>query len=143
MTPCIDKGTAGSKTVKMHRSAIWQIKVRGEPPPKFSWFKDGTKLNPDSEDYIIKSEEYQGGATAILSLPRSLMEDAGTYTLKAENRNGSDSIDLDLIVLDPMKECDCDMFKRGNLGCSCSGSFRHSELSAQQILMVDFGEPPP
>ena len=30
------------------------------------------------------------------------MSDAGTYTLVAENRNGKDKIDLDLIVLELM-----------------------------------------
>jgi hypothetical protein len=52
------------------------------------------------------------------------MHDAGTYTLVAENRNGSDKVDLDLIVLDPMKDCDCDMFKSARLECACSCGFR-------------------
>ena len=142
VTPCIDKGTAGSKTVKVHRSAIWQVKVRGEPPPTFTWLKDGRPVDCN-DDYMTERHEYQGGALAILHIPRTQFDDAGTYTLKAENRNGSDKIDLDLIVLDPMKECDCDMFKRGNLGCSCSRGFRQTELSATQILVLDFGEPPP
>lgn len=52
------------------------------------------------------------------------MHDAGTYTLVAENRNGSDQIDLDLIVLDQMDDGKCDMFKHGTLGCTCSAGFR-------------------
>ena len=52
------------------------------------------------------------------------MIDAGTYTLVAENRNGMDKVDLDLIVLDPMNDCDCDMFKTGSLACHCSSGFR-------------------
>ena len=55
------------------------------------------------------------------------MSDAGLYTLVAENRNGSDKVDLDLIVLDAMQECDCDMFKSGSLGCHCSSGFRYKK----------------
>ena len=43
------------------------------------------------------------------------MSDAGTYTLVAENRNGKDKIDLDLVVLDLMQDCECDMFKSANV----------------------------
>ncbi|XP_059094392.1 twitchin-like [Tigriopus californicus] len=142
LRPMIDKGAAGSKSVRVHRSAIWHIKVKGEPPPQFSWFKGGQRLH-NSDEYIIATDEYQGGATAMLQVFRSQMHDAGTYTLVAENRNGSDQIDLDLIVLDQMDDGKCDMFKHGTLGCTCSAGFRHNELSAQQILMVDFGDPPP
>ncbi len=53
------------------------------------------------------------------------MNDAGTYTLVAENRNGTDKVDLDLIVLNPMTDCDCDMFKSGSLECFCSSGFRY------------------
>ena len=53
------------------------------------------------------------------------MSDAGTYTLVAENRNGTDKVPMDLIVLDPMNDCDCDMFKSADLECHCSSGFRH------------------
>lgn len=64
------------------------------------------------------------------------MNDAGTYTMVAENRNGSDKVDLDLIVLDPMTDCDCDMFKNASLGCHCSSGFRYDCIDIQ--LNVDF-----
>eukprot|EP00095_Tigriopus_kingsejongensis_P009301 maker-scaffold175_size286436-snap-gene-1.53 protein:Tk09301 transcript:maker-scaffold175_size286436-snap-gene-1.53-mRNA-1 annotation:"low quality protein: twitchin-like" len=142
LRPCIDKGAAGSKSVRVHRSAIWHIKVKGEPPPQFSWYKNGNKLI-NSDEFVIATDEYQGGATAMLQVFRSQMHDAGTYTLVAENRNGSDKIDLDLVVLAQMDDGDCNMFKHGMRGCTCSAGFRHNELSAQQILTVDFGDPPP
>ena len=53
------------------------------------------------------------------------MSDAGTYTLVAENKNGTDKVPMDLIVLDPMNDCDCDMFKNADLECHCSSGFRH------------------
>lgn len=68
--PMIDKGAAGSKSVRVHRSAIWQIKVKGEPPPEFSWFKGGQRLH-NSDEFVIATDEYQGGATATLKILRS------------------------------------------------------------------------
>ena len=67
------------------------------------------------------------------------MSDAGTYTLRAENRNGSDKVsevieannilimmkvDLDLVVLETGHDAECELLKSGNLECRCSQSFR-------------------
>ena len=112
-----------SKSVKVNRSAIWHIKCKGEPPPTFSWYKDG-KLLADSPEIKIETDQSQGSATAMMQVVKSQMDDAGCYTLVAENRNGKDTVDLDLIVLDLMQDCDCQMFKSGTLGCACSKSFR-------------------
>merc|ERR1712226_190801 len=35
--PSIDKGQAGSKTVRTNRTAYWKINCAGEPPPTFVW----------------------------------------------------------------------------------------------------------
>ena len=53
------------------------------------------------------------------------MSDAGTYTLVAENKNGIDKVPMDLIVLDPMNDCECNMFKSVDLQCHCSLEFRY------------------
>ena len=76
------------------------------------------------------------------------MSDAGTYTLRGENRNGSDKVfiyawtmlmtsrpdhdhgdattqvDLDLVVLETGHDVDCELLKAGNLECRCAQSFR-------------------
>ena len=73
------------------------------------------------------------------------MPDAGTYTLRGENRNGSDEVrkqhqqitniliisltigmkvDLDLVVLETGHDAECELLKSGNLECRCSQSFR-------------------
>jgi hypothetical protein len=60
---------AGSKTVKAGRSAIWHLRVRGEPPPTFTWSKKDTgKTLVPSDEFLVHSEDYQGGATAILQI---------------------------------------------------------------------------
>jgi len=118
---------------------VWRINVKGEPPPSFSWWKDGKKIETNDE-FSVEFEEYQGGSTAILQILKTQMSDAGTYTLRAENRNGSDKVDLDLVVLETGHDLECDMLKSANLECRCSQSFRTSELSPQMQIAVDFAD---
>ena len=47
------------------------------------------------------------------------MEDGGKYSLVAENKNGRDVVDLELIVVDEVPVGDCDMFLHGTLECRC------------------------
>ena len=123
VAPTIDKGAGGSKSVKVNRMTVWRINVKGEPPPQFSWWKDGKQI-VNSEEYQIEMEEYQGGSTAILQILKTQFHDAGTFTLRGDNRNGSDKVDLDLVVLDTTHDVECEMLKNGNLECRCSQSFR-------------------
>ena len=73
------------------------------------------------------------------------MSDAGTYTLWGENRNGSDKVDLDLVVLDTAPDCECEMLKSGNLECRCSQSFRFVWFllfyKIVEIKIFQFSEP--
>lgn len=139
LAPTIDKGAGGSKSVKVNRLTCWRINVKGEPPPTFTWQKDGQPVK-SNEKYLVETIEYQGGATAILQILKTQMEDAGTYTLHASNRNGTDKVDLDLIVLESQHDTDCDMFKSASLECNCTSSFRTSELSPALQIAVNFGE---
>lgn len=83
MSPSIDKGQAGSKTVRTNRTACWQIKCRGEPPPTFTWVHaNGTEIQHGTENFSILYEEYQGGATTTLICHRARMIDGGTYSLQ-------------------------------------------------------------
>ena len=68
VAPNIDKGY--SKSVKANRPAIWQIKVKGEPPPMFKWFKDGQQIH-HSPEFVIERKEFQGGAVAMLTISRT------------------------------------------------------------------------
>jgi len=141
LAPTIDKGAGGSKSVKVNRMTVWRINVKGEPPPVFTWWKDGKQIK-SNEDYSTECQTYQGGSTAILQILKTQMSDAGTYTLRGENRNGSDKVDLDLVVLDTAPDCECEMLKSANLECRCEHSFRTSELPAAMQIAVEFGEEP-
>lgn len=75
------------------------------------------------EQFTVLRDEYQGGATTILLINHAKMSDAGTYTLTATNRNGTEKVDLDLIVIDKLPDCDCDMYKSANKMCTCQHSY--------------------
>lgn len=59
MAPSIDKGQAGSKTVRVNRTVFWQIKCRGEPPPVFTWVHPVHGELSSSEQYTVMTDEYQ------------------------------------------------------------------------------------
>ena len=100
MAPTIDKGAGGSKSVKVNRMTVWRINVKGEPPPVFTWWKDGKKIETN-EDFLVEFQEYQGGSTAILQIlktqvtlffllllffPQPITPDARCWTIHFERR---------------------------------------------------------
>ena len=70
------------------------------------------------------------------------MSDAGTYTLVAENKNGIDKVPMDLIVLDPMNDCECNMFKSVDLQCHCSLEFRYGLAQFSEKVWNQYGRGP-
>ena len=156
LSPSIDQGSGGSKMVKLNRMATFQIKARGEPRATFSWLKEGQKLSSsegkrpgwsplvwssyrDNAGIVMSVSEHpdpaEQSSVVILQIVRSQMTDAGKYSLLAENKNGSDRVDLDLIVIDEVPVCDCDMFLNGNLECGCHIRFR-TETSDQEMARM-------
>jgi len=75
------------------------------------------------ERWTILYDEYQGGATTTLVINRVRMEDAGTFSLEAVNRNGKEKVDLDLIVLDDLPDVECRFFLKGDSKCTCPISY--------------------
>merc|ERR1711872_847128 len=96
-------------TVRTSRTACWQIRCRGEPPPVFTWVHPVHGELSSNDNFTVMTEEYQGGATTTLVINHAKPEDKGTYTLQAENRNGKEKVDLDLIVLDHLPDCECNL----------------------------------
>jgi predicted RNA-binding protein with TRAM domain len=131
LAPGIDKGAAGSKMVKMNRLTCFQIKVKGEPAPSFTWTKEGKVVEAAdgvvSKTVVEHPDPAEQSCIVTLQLLRTQMEDAGKFTLTATNKNGTDQVDLDLIVLDDVPVCDCDMFLNGSLECTCNNRFRAEE----------------
>ena len=94
-----------------------------EPPPTFIWTHPVHGEIKSNEDYTILHEEYQGGSKTTLVIHHAKMTDAGTYSLQADNRNGTEKVDLDLIVLDTLPECDCFLYLKADKNCSCPISY--------------------
>ena len=94
-----------------------------EPPPEFTWVHHAEGEMSNCERWSIRREEYQGGSTTTLTIHHASTADAGTFTLEAKNRNGAEKVDLDLIVLDNLPDCECDMFLRGDKMCTCNQSY--------------------
>lgn len=140
LAPSIDKGQAGSKTVRTGRTAFWQIKCRGEPPPVFTWWHPVHGELSDCQDFTVRTDEYQGGAITTLVVHHAKNEDRGTYSLQAENRNGKEKIDLDLIVLDDQEHI-CDFYQNGNKQCSCQHSYTGKDpwMSALMSQLDTYG----
>jgi len=140
LPPSIDKGQAGSKTVRTNRTAIWQIKCRGEPPPTFVWTHPVHGELKSHDDYSILHDEYQGGSTTTLVIRHAKSSDAGTYSLEAINRNGREKVELDLIVLDTLPECECLMFKTADKMCSCTHSYTGPDEGLKRLIEMQFND---
>ena len=80
-----------------------------------------------SKTVVEHPDPAEQSCIVTLQLLRTQMEDAGKFSLTATNRSGSDQVDLDLIVLDDVPVCDCDMFLNGSLECTCNNRFRAEE----------------
>ena len=99
------------------------VSLNSEPPPTFVWTHPRLGDLSSNEDFTVLHEEYQGGSTTTLVIHHAKNSDKGTYSLTAENRNGKEKVDLDLIVLDTLPDGECDLFLHANKMCSCSLSY--------------------
>ena len=82
-------------TIKVGRNHKWSADVRGEPPPTITWiWRDNIPLS-DSERIKVTNVDYH----TEFSILKCLRKDAGKYKVIAENRNGRDEVQVELIVL--------------------------------------------
>lgn len=80
--------------VKVSRSMKWAVDYLGEPDPEVSWiFKESIQSNTDRIN--IENTDHH----TEFALTNAKRKDAGMYTLKVENRNGSDQETVELVVL--------------------------------------------
>lgn len=75
------------------------IKVSGQPPPEITWYKDGTKLTSSRDFEII-----QEGDIHSLYIPEVFYEDAGKFSVTAENPAGKSQCQAELRIQAPMEE---------------------------------------
>ena len=63
--------------------------------------------------------------------------DAGLYKLTAENALGSDSLEIDLIVLDDLDGCECAMFSTADLACTCRHRYGQFTFNFSKATLLD------
>lgn len=79
----------GNTTVRSGSKVNLTCVVRGDPVPRISWVKDGSRIPPraDSND------------TNSLIIEKAVFEDRGVYRCIAVNRAGNDSRQVRMTVL--------------------------------------------
>lgn len=70
-----------------------KCKVGGYPPPKTTWYKDGTPLR-NEPPYEITTRNGE----AVLKVPQAEEEDGGVYSCLATNPSGQDSTSSNVTV---------------------------------------------
>lgn len=95
LAPKIDRTNLNEIRVKAGMSFNFECKVTGEPMPETKWLiknkeiKSGDGVKVTHSDYFTK-----------ISVKNASRSDAGTYTVTAENINGKDIAEVNVIVLD-------------------------------------------
>ncbi|XP_023931299.1 twitchin isoform X3 [Lingula anatina] len=72
-----------------------KVPISGAPTPTVTWDKNGKGILPDNRTSMDNNDE-----EANFHIPISKREDTGKYTITATNKNGTDSGDINVIVLD-------------------------------------------
>lgn len=81
-------------TVRAGQSVKFDVDVKGEPAPTLTWLihggelQSGLRIKIDNQDYNTK-----------LTITDTTRKNKGTYTLRAENCNGFDEANVDVIIL--------------------------------------------
>lgn len=94
LKPQIDRTNLKNITIKSGRSHKFEVDVIGEPAPEIKWtFNEGPLV--DSENVKIETKEYH----TDLQLIKAKRKQTGKYTITATNRNGSDTVTVEVSVL--------------------------------------------
>lgn len=81
--------------VRAGQSVKFDVDVKGEPAPTLTWFFKDQDLIPTGQSRI-ENEDYN----TKLSIVDSERRHTGVYKLKAENVNGVDEAEVEVIILD-------------------------------------------
>lgn len=92
--PKIDRTNLVPVRIKAGQSFVFDVNISGEPPPDKKWMLKKKEVTPSSVTNI-KFSDYN----TKLRVTGATREENGTYTIIAENSNGKDSADVEVIVL--------------------------------------------
>ncbi|CAG2106083.1 unnamed protein product, partial [Medioppia subpectinata] len=96
LKPYIDRTNLKNIIIKSGRSHKYDVDIRGEPPPTVVWTfsETNTKLSDDI-NIKIENRDYH----SELTVSKATRKQSGKYTITATNKNGTDSVVVDLTVL--------------------------------------------
>lgn len=98
-------------------SAMMELKVDGFPKPDIKWSFKGKPIEPGGRYRFL----FEDSETMTLIIKGVTMEDAGVYSVHAQNDLGEDSIDLRLIV-----RCAPKIITPGSITCPAGEAFKMS-----------------
>lgn len=93
--PCINREKLKPIKVRAGQTVKFDVDVKGEPAPVTTWKFKEQEVYPSGQ-IRIENEDYN----TKLTLLDTTRKDSGIYTLKAENINGVDEAEVEVIVLD-------------------------------------------
>ncbi|CAG2053028.1 unnamed protein product, partial [Timema podura] len=95
LAPKIDRTNLIEVRIKAGQNFGFDVKVSGEPPPTTKWLIRGKEVK-SSDRVKVHHTEYN----TKLNVRMATRAESGTYTITAENVNGKDTAEVDVIVLD-------------------------------------------
>nr|XP_040219908.2 twitchin isoform X6 [Anopheles coluzzii] len=102
LAPKIDRKNLDKKILRSGQLLNVEADVTGEPAPKVTWEFKGKPVDGKEDERIkLDNEEYKTNLV-IRNLKRS---DAGIYKITAKNPSGTDTVDLELVVLAKPSKC--------------------------------------
>ncbi|KHJ77567.1 fibronectin type III domain protein, partial [Oesophagostomum dentatum] len=93
LKPWIDREKMKTITIKVGQDVIFDVPVRGEPPPTKTWTFNDKPI--DDKKISIVDEDYR----TEFVLRVATRAHAGKYTLTAKNASGTDTHSVEVIVL--------------------------------------------
>lgn len=92
--PRIDRTNLKTVIIKVGRNHTFNVDISGEPPPEVKWTLNEIECVA-SDHYTLKNVEYHSD----FGLVNAIRKQTGIYTITATNRNGTDSVTVDVTVL--------------------------------------------
>ncbi|CAF0916357.1 unnamed protein product [Adineta ricciae] len=126
--------------------------VKGHPPPKITWLRDGKVLS-NKDGFDIQVDEKTG--RSIFIIPQATVKHSGKYECKVENQYGTHTAEINIDVLPPpvtqqkLKDFDVSRGQEVTITVTANGSplpactWFHDDKPLQakpnRIIMIDEG----
>lgn len=105
--------------------ATFQVRVPGNPDPRITWFRNGQRIKSSFRHVSSYSD-----STATLTIRNCQADDAGYYTMLAENSKGRVATSVHLVIEDNMR------YWQGITSPLSSWKTQEQEQLEQQITQI-------